>query len=45
MNREMTGRSQTLLWWWLGEEGVKTTESKITWHTMKKKGYVHGCMR
>ncbi len=27
MNIEMTGRSQTLLWW-LGGEGVKKTESK-----------------
>ncbi len=26
MNREMTGRTQTLLWW-LGREGVKTTEN------------------
>jgi hypothetical protein len=29
-SREMTGRSQTLAWW-LGEEGVKTTEIKIHW--------------
>jgi hypothetical protein len=26
-SREMTGRTQTLLWW-LGGEGVKTTENK-----------------
>jgi hypothetical protein len=28
--REMTGRTQTLAWW-LGGEGVKTTENKILW--------------
>jgi hypothetical protein len=29
-NREMTGRIQTRPWW-LGGEGVKTTENKILW--------------
>ncbi len=29
-SREMTGRSQTLPWW-LGGEGIKTTENKIHW--------------
>ncbi len=29
-SRETTGRSQTLPWW-LGGEGVKTTENKIHW--------------
>jgi hypothetical protein len=29
-SREMTGRAQTLPWW-LGGEGVKTTENKIQW--------------
>ncbi len=29
-SREMTGRTQTLPWW-LGGEGVKTTENKIHW--------------
>ncbi len=27
-SREMTGRNQTLPWW-LGKEGVKTTENQI----------------
>ncbi len=29
-SREMTGWAQTLPWW-LGGEGVKTTENKIHW--------------
>jgi hypothetical protein len=29
-SREMTGSSQTLPWW-LGVEGIKTTENKIHW--------------
>ncbi len=29
-SREMTGKAQTLPWW-LGGEGVKTTENKIRW--------------
>jgi hypothetical protein len=29
-SREITGRSQRLPWW-LGVEGVKTTENKIHW--------------
>jgi hypothetical protein len=30
-SRELAGRSQTLPWWWLGGEGIKTTENKIHW--------------
>jgi len=29
-SREITGRTQTMPWW-LGEEGVKTTENRIHW--------------
>ena len=29
-SREMTGRSQTLPWWWLVGEGVKTTENQLS---------------
>ncbi len=34
-SREMTGRTQKLPWW-LGGEGVKTTENKIHWPRWKK---------
>jgi len=40
-SREMTGRTQTLVWWF-GGEGVKTTENKVKWGKFVRTGTIPG---